>query len=109
MPSRDRSRSLRGWFVAREQHRASVLPISVGPRGVGERLGDQEAAVRAIEHVENPFRLAIMTTLRVRPSSVMSASTRNFVGVPVVGVMGRELVVPFQRAGVGSSATSDPV
>ena len=85
----------------RRLDRPAAFVESARPVHLHERRARQEPAGRAIEHVEEAVAIGPQHHLRRRAAPVHVDEHRHLHRVVVVAVVGRELVVPLQLAGVG--------
>ena len=64
-------------------------------------LAEQEPAVRAVEHVEEAVAVALHEQLARLAPELLVDEQQRLLRVPVVGVVGGELEVPHELAGLG--------
>ena len=81
----------------RHQHRPTVAADSARPRHVrDERFGEQHFSSQSVEHVEESISISLdQQSARLAMKSSVDEHWR-LVRVPVVEIMGRELIVPLQ-------------
>ena len=87
---------------SRIDDRFSVGCEAFHPRHLRRQLtGAKHLAVRAIEHVENAVAIAVKQQLARLAFPHLVGQHHRLHGVPVVGIVRRELVIPLQLAGLG--------
>ena len=87
--------------VTREQHRTAIAPISFAHVVITNGLATISFAVGAIERVVEAVAIGEHHDLAGLAANRQVREDRHFGRIPVVHVVRRELVMPFQLAGVG--------
>src|SRR2546422_9418598 len=96
-------RSLRaGYILVGQELWPAIGTKSTRPRQpVYKFLGQQNLAVGAVEHIEEPVPIRMEHELPLLPSIARIDQNTRLGGVIRVNVVRSELVIPFQLAGVG--------
>ncbi len=82
------------------QHGAAILAVSRSPVLFAQRGSKKQFSVRAIENEEEAVVIGVGEQLAGTPLPWLVNQNQRSVGIPVVGVVRRELEVPFQLAGL---------
>ena len=97
----DEEAALRTRVRSRNGHRPPLLVEALVPGLVDERRARQERAGGAIEHVEMAVAIGVHQQLPLLAAPHAIHEDHVLRRVPVVAVVGRELIVPLALAGVG--------
>src|SRR5437773_5440666 len=93
--------SFRAGDLARKKHGSALFIKATGPGHRDEGFSQQELARRAIKHIEEAVAVGPQYDLAWLALPFHVGQNRDLYGIIVELVVWRELVVPFQLAGIG--------
>ena len=94
-------RGVRAGYVAfGQKYRTSALVDSTRPsHSLDEGAGQQKAAIRPVEDVKETISIGMQDELPILAAELRVHKNDGRVGIPIVGIVRSELVIPFHFAG----------